>query len=306
MAEHAHTQIQRLVGLVAWMSQRDNGPIRYAQAARQMGTTEAALKGDLKVLLSLTEGYTDWLASLSVSITADGFTLGSRGAFRRPLRLSRDEALALILGLGGIRGGKPLAARLGREFGASPDNGEVARTWALGPTPGAGVAQLLGLARGARDGRKKLAIHYAASNGEPSRRTVHVHQVVQAGGAWYLVAWCEKARARRTFRVERILEATELAESFTPQPELTRVKALRDLLSADGAPRARIAFGRAITRWVRERYPGGADGPDGRYVVELPVADPRWLAREVLQYGAEAEVLEPEGMREMVRGMVGA
>ena len=44
---------------------------------------------------------------------------------------------------------------------------------------------------------------------------------------------------------------------------------------------------------------------DGRYVVEFPVADPNWLAREVLQYGAEAEVLAPEGMREFVRGMVG-
>jgi proteasome accessory factor C len=305
MAEHAHTQIQRLVTLVAWMSQRDNGPIGYAEAARQMGTTEAALRGDLKVLLGLTDGYRDWLASLSLSITAGGFTLGSRGAFRRPLRLSRDEALALILGLGGLRGGKELAARLGREFGTSPDNGEVARSWALGPTPGAGVAGLLGLARGARDGRRKLAIHYAASSGEPSRRTVHVHQVVQAGGRWYLVAWCEKAGARRLFRVERILEAVELAETFAPQRDLLRVKALRDLLSADGAPRARVAFRRTISRWVRERYPGGRDEPDGRYVVEFPVADPRWLAREVLQYGAEAEVLEPQGMREMVRGMVG-
>jgi predicted DNA-binding transcriptional regulator YafY len=39
--------------------------------------------------------------------------------------------------------------------------------------------------------------------------------------------------------------------------------------------------------------------------VEFPVADPNWLAREVLQYGAEAEVLSPEGMREFVRGIIG-
>ena len=33
--------------------------------------------------------------------------------------------------------------------------------------------------------------------------------------------------------------------------------------------------------------------------MEFPVADPNWLAREVLQYGAEAEVLGPEGMRSL-------
>ena len=106
------------------MSQRDNGhPIRYAAAARQLGVSEAVLKGDLKILLDLTESYKPWLGSLSVSITAGGFTLGSRGAFRRPFRLSRDEALTLILGLAGVRGGMALAARLGTGFGAAPDNG---------------------------------------------------------------------------------------------------------------------------------------------------------------------------------------
>ncbi len=244
MAEFAHTQVQRLVSLVAMMSQRDNGhPIRYAAAARKLGTSEAVLKGDLKVLLDLTESYKPWLGSLSVSITHGGFTLGSRGAFRRPFRLSRDETLTLILGLSGTRGGRDLAARLGQEFATQPDSREVERTWALGPTPGEGVARLLALARGARDEHKRLAIHYAASSGEPSRRVVHVHQVVEAGGAWYLVAWCEKALGRRTFRVERILEATELGDGFTPRPELARVKSPGDLLEADGAPRARIAFG---------------------------------------------------------------
>lgn len=306
MADLANAQIQRLVTLVAWMSQRDTGEeISYRNAARQLDAPEAVLKGDLKVLLSLTESYKPWVGSLSVAITASGFLLSSLGAFRRPLTLSRDEALALILGLLSVRGGRDLAGRLGREFGAAPDTEAVERTWAVGPTPGEHVAQVLGLARRARDEKQKLELLYAGSANEPSRRTVHVHQVVQARGAWYLVAWCEKSSARRVFRVERIIEAAELAERFTPRSGLKRVSSERDLLHADGAPSARIAFSARISRWMRERYPAGKDAPDGRYLVDLPVADPRWLAREVLQYGAEAEVLEPEGMREFVRGMVG-
>ena len=39
-------------------------------------------------------------------------------------------------------------------------------------------------------------------------------------------------------------------------------------------------------------------------VVRFKVADPAWLAREVLRYGAEAEVVGPESLREAVRSAV--
>lgn len=306
MAEPAETQIQRLVTLVAWMSQRDSGgPVRRRDAARALGVTEKTLEADLQVLLDLTDRYKPWLGSLGVALTEGGLILESRGAFRRPLRLNRDEALALMLGLTGVRGGKQLAARLGGQFAAAPEATEVDRTWALGPTPGQGVAQVLALARRARDERRKLDLLYCGSDGEPSRRVVHPHQVVLAGKAWYVIAWCEKAQGPRHFRADRILEAVELDETFVPQRGLARVKSPKDLLSADQAPIATVAFSARIARWIREQHPDGEESPDGRYLVRFPVADTRWLAREVLQYGADAEVLAPEGMREFVRRWVG-
>lgn len=306
MAEPAETQVQRLATLVAWMSQRDSGvPVRYRVAARGMGIPEEQLRADLQVLLDLTESYKPWLGSLSVALTAGGFSLASRGAFRRPFRLSRDEALVLILGLAELRGGAALAARLGAGFGAtSPETAEIERSWALGPTPGAGVAQVLALVRRARDERRKLELSYCGSAGEPTRRVVHPHQLVRAGGVWYLVAWCEKSSARRHFRIERILEVTESEESFTPRRDLVRVKSLKQLLAAEPATIATVGFSSRIARWLRERYPGGEEGADGRYLVRFPVADPHWLAREVLQYGAEAEVVAPEGMREFMRRLL--
>ena len=67
---------------------------------------------------------------------------------------------------------------------------------------------------------------------------------------------------------------------------------------------AQVAFSTKIARWLKERYPGGREQADGRYVVTFQVADPAWFVREVLQYGAEAEVLGPEGLREAVKRMV--
>ncbi len=306
MPEIAQTQIQRLVALVAWMSQRDaGGPVRYREAARRLGVTEPELRNDLQVLLDLTESYKSWLSSLSVALVAGGFSLGSRGAFRRPFRLTHDEALALLLGLQGVRGGAGLATRLGAGFASAPASTDVERGWAMGPTPPERLAAHLGLLRRARDERHKVELLYCGSAGEQSRRVVHPHQLVQSGRQWYLIAWCEKAGDWRHFRLERMLDGWEREETFAPRPTPKRVSERRDLLTAGGADVATVAFSAGIARWIREQYPSGETLADGRYLVRFPVADPRWLAREVLQYGAEAEVLEPEGLREFVRAAVG-
>jgi predicted DNA-binding transcriptional regulator YafY len=69
---------------------------------------------------------------------------------------------------------------------------------------------------------------------------------------------------------------------------------------------AQVAFSAKIARWLKEKYPDGREQRDGRYIVTFQVADPAWFVREVLQYGAEAEVLRPEALREAVRNMVAA
>jgi proteasome accessory factor C len=305
MADIAETQVQRLITLIAWMSQSDKGePVSYAVAGRRLGVPASVVERDLEVLLGLTDGISSSLASLQVAITGDGFLLGSLGAFRRPLRLTGDEMLALMLGLLRGRDGRALAARLGALLEKAPASDAVERAWAVGPTPGEGVSRVLALARRARDESRKLAILYCGSLGEPTRRVVHPHQVVESGGAWYIVAWCEAAGAGRRFRAERVLEALLLEERFTPTESLTKVRRPRDLLYAEGVGMATVAFSSRIARWLRERYPDGELRPDGSYVVRFVVADPRWLAREVLQYGADAEVLEPAALRDFMRGVV--
>ncbi len=306
MTDLAEYQVQRIVSLIAWMSQGDREtPVSFAAAARHLGVSEKTVRSDLEVLLRLTDELKSGLASMQVAITATGFILGSLGAFRRPLRLTGDEGLAVIIGLLQSRDGQQLARRLGALLEQAPRSAEVDRTWAFGPTPGEGVSRVLALARRARDERRKLDLLYCGSTAEPARRVVHPHQVVQDSGVWYIIAWCERARAVRHFRAERVLSAELLSEPFDPKPAIKPVQQRKDLLDAPAATTATVAFSPRIARWQRERYPDGQERPDGWYLIQLPVADPRWLARDLLQYGAEAEVLEPEGMREFIRTMVG-
>jgi len=305
MAQTATTQAVRLVELVAWMSQRDSTkPVSYRAAARRLGVTDETIRADLSTLVGLTDAYKPWLASLNVAILADGFIVESRGSFRRPFRLTPEEALALVIGLSATRGGGALAKKLGAALSAAPAADAVGRAYGLGPTPSTHLDQVLSQARQARAGRIKLEIHYCSLGAEPAWRIVHPHQVVQYQGVWYVIAWCEKVREFRHFRAERVLESRILAQDFKPQILFKPIREAGQLLQAEETVTATVAFSAKIARWLKEEYPNGREDGKGRYIVTFRVADPAWLAREVLQYGAEAEVLEPESLREAVRAVV--
>jgi len=301
MPDTAVTQAPRLIELIAWMSQGDNGngtTITYKAAAKKLGVTEKQIRDDLEVLIRLSDEHKDWLASLHVAIVADAFTVVSRGPFRRPMQLTSEEGLALLLGLAAVKGGSKIAAKFNKGTAA------IESAFAIGAAPSAELDGVLAIARTARDDKRKLELLYCGSGGEPSRRVAHVHQIVESRGRWYVVAWCEKVQDFRRFKAERILEAKLLRDDFRPQVLFKPIKNPAELLSADGTVPAQVAFSKKIARWLKEKYPGGQEQRDGRYVVTFQVADPAWFVREVMQYGAEAEVLGPEGLREAVRRMV--
>lgn len=303
MADQAAAQALRLIELIAWLSQRDSdGPVSYARAAAHLGVSVGTIRRDLEVLFALTEELRDWLASLSVGIEADGFAINSLGHFRRPFRLSPDEVLALAIGLAGVPRGAPIAERLLRTLAADHRPQAVERQFVLGPTTSPHVEQVL--VRRARDERRKLDVVYCGSDGDRGRRTIHPHQVVSAGRVWYVHAWCEASGDWRLFRAERFLEIKPLAERFEPREPDRALERPEGLFRAATTTPARVVFSARVARWLRERFPKGHDLPDGRYEVTFPVADPSWFVREMLQYGAEAEVVAPESLREAVREMV--
>lgn len=303
MADTASAQLQRLAGLIAWLSQRDtDDPVSYRAAAAHTGVSESTLREDLEVLAGIGDDYKPWLASLSVGLLADGFTVSSRGPFRRPLRLTAEEVLALTTQVAGSAGGKRLASKLLATLprAARPELAE--ESFLVGPAPSGHVEQVLAVVREARDGRRAVAINYCGSDGEPSRRMIHPSQVLEQEGRWYCYAWCEATKDYRLFRCERVLEARLTGQTFTVASSFTPIARADSRLS--GGVEAKVAFDPRIARWIREEHPGGREDGAGRYVVTFRVADPAWFVREVLQYGDGAEVLEPESLREAVRRAV--
>lgn len=305
MAATASAQTMRLIELVAWLSQRDSPEsVSYKRAAARLGVSEKTLRKDLDVLARLGDEFKEWLASLSVGFAADRFTARSRGPYRRPFRLTPEEALALAVGLAGGRRGRDIAAKFLATVPADRRPAEAVERLLLGPAPSPHVETVVALARRARDERRKLEISYCGSAGEPSRRTVCPHQIIQHENKWYVYAWCEKVEAFRLFRADRFLEAQVTDARFERREEFRPVERVDQLVVADRPLTARVVFAQNIARWLRERYPGGREVDGGGYEVTFTVADPAWFVREVLQYGGEAEVVEPESLREAVKWMV--
>ena len=60
-----------------------------------------------------------------------------------------------------------------------------------------------------------------------------------------------------------------------------------------------IRYSPRIARWIADRE-GKSLAPDGSLTLEHPLADADWAVRHVLQYGPDADVIEPASVREAV------
>ena len=134
-----------------------------------------------------------------------------------------------------------------------------------------------------------------------SSRVICPYGIVFASGMWYAVAWCDSSEGIRIFRLDRVDQVEQL-EARYESPRGFSIDAIVGDGRAFQAPNAgtlRVRYSPRIARWIAERE-GKALAADGSLTVEHLLADPEWAVRHVLQYGPDAEVLEPAEVREAI------
>jgi proteasome accessory factor C len=148
----------------------------------------------------------------------------------------------------------------------------------------------------------RVRIRYAGAGGNGvSERVIQPHLLVGHEGMGYCVSWCERADGWRRFRFDRILEATVL-DGFAPRDDFDATGQGTAFDAPDErVDRVTVRFSSRIARWITERHPDAVTKGDGSAEVAFRVAGPDWLIRHVLQYGPDAEVVEPGGYRERMR-----
>ncbi len=297
--ESATTRVQRLLTMVPWLASRQG--IEIEQAAAGLGISEKQLMADLDLLFMC--GYGPMPDEL-IEASYEGGRVFVRNAqtISRPLRLTVDEAISLIVGL------RSLAASGAGETGAV-ERALAKLEGVAGTIPGVErvvvveddteTGHALGVLRDALTAGRRVHIGYhVPSRDERTERDVDPMRLAHVDGHWYLEGWCHRAEDVRLFRVDRIDAVDVLDEPASPPKDAPR----RDLSS--GAYQAgeedvpvRLRLG-PRAHWVAEYYPVTDRAVEGEdLLVTLTTGDEGFVRRLVLRLGGEVEVLEPAGVR---------
>jgi len=297
-------RLPRLLALVPYL-QAHNG-IAIAEAAADFEISEDQLRRDLQLL---------WMCGLpghgpgdliDLSFEGDTVSVIFDAGMSRPLRLTAEEALPLVVAL------RTLA-----EMPGVTDRDAVERALAKVESAASGsveaqtvaveldrVSQLLPVLQQAIDDGRALALrYYTATRDETTERTVDPMRIFEMDGRSYLEAWCRRAEGMRVFRVDRIDQADILDEAANPPPEAE----LRDLTEGvfTPAPEHMLVVLRLdpAYAWVADYYPPETETieNDGRRQISVRVADPAWVRALALGSAGHVDLLSPEWLAESIR-----
>lgn len=307
MSVDAATQLRRLLGFIPRLADGEAHPI--AEVAKSAGTTPRLLLKDLHAISERFGEPAGFVEGLQIYNDGKSVRLVSRD-FRRPMGLTRAELWALELGLAILAQERPpderavlgsARDRVRRAVAKVPKDdigSDETRAAELAPADPARLAAL----RKSTNTRRKARIEYRRADAQaPSERVVCPYTLLVSRGAWYLVAYCEKSEDIRVFRLDRIERVEPLAEGFERPETFSVEEYVRDgmVFRAEEAPTMTVRYSARIARWIAEREEVEPDA-DGSVTVEHPMADLDWAVRHVLQYGADAEVVEPVELREAI------
>jgi proteasome accessory factor C len=272
-----------------------------AEASSLFGVDPAQLRKDLDLLFM--SGLPPYGPGdlIDVDVDEDGaITITMADHFARPLRLTRQEALAVhlrateLLATPGLPEAPALASALQR---LSSSLGETSGIEAAGTDPPPTVLDDL---REAVASRRRIRIDYAAaSSGERAWRTIEPEALFASAGHWYTPAWDVDVDAERVFRADRIAAIEGTDATFAPRGLEGAGRPLYTPSDTDVAVRLALA---PASRWVAEYYvtTDVVERDDGSVEATLPSRELGWVARLLLRLGPDAEVLEPASLRDQV------
>jgi proteasome accessory factor C len=282
----ANTRLRRVLAMVPWLVARPDGaPID--EVCRRFGVNRQQLLADLDVLWMVgVHPYTP-AELIEVDVDDDRVSIRLADWFRQPLRLTPDQALALVAtgqSLAAVPGADPegpLArgiAKVAAVLGVEPDAVEVE----LGEVA-ADTLELLQLA--IDQGRRLHIDYYTYGRDEQTSREIDPIRVFADEGQWYLQAHCHSSQDERVFRIDRITDASLLDEPGAQHRSDPASGVYRPDVDV---PRVVLHLGPSA-RWVPEQYPVESMdvADDGSSTVTLAVSAPAWLERLLLRLGPD-------------------
>lgn len=305
--ETATERLTRLLTMVPWLVHRQG--VDIAEAARQLDVSEEQIVDDLQLLFVCgTPGH--YPGDLIEASWEDGHVhVGNAEEISRPLRLQRDEALALIVALRalaavpGIGQHDAVDRALAKLESAAGEAAQASAHVSVTIDTDEHEQRVLATVQQALAGRRRLHLTYlVAARDESTERDVDPMRVLAVEGRWYLEAWCHRAEDTRLFRLDRVEAVTVLDADGTPPPQARSRDVGAGLFRPSPQDVEVTLHLSPQASWVAENFPveHTERADDGSQVVRLRAADPRWVVRLAWRLGGQVTVLAPEDIRRQV------
>ncbi|AYY13923.1 YafY family transcriptional regulator [Actinobacteria bacterium YIM 96077] len=170
--------------------------------------------------------------------------------------------------------------------------------------------QLVDLLQSAVVQRRKVHLTYTNSTGERSERRIDPWGLVDKDDIWYLIAGTE--HGRRTFRVDRIVEAQQIDQPAERPDGFTLAAAWHETVDEVEQRRSRtwatVLIEPRFVPVLRDHFGRHchSDGEiDGRARIRLAAPTPLDIARKLAGWGGMIDVVEPASVQAEL-GRIGA
>ncbi|MDP2784595.1 MAG: YafY family protein [Sulfurimicrobium sp.] len=156
--------------------------------------------------------------------------------------------------------------------------------------------------------RQRLAIsHYSRASNAETAREISPQRLVYYRDNWYLDAWCHLRNDLRSFSADTIRQAVILNKAAKTVADKRLNETLGSgygIFSGKATHTAVLKFTPERARWVahEEWHPRQKSRFDqgGFFILEIPYSDDRELVMDILKYGPDIEVIEPQTLRAKV------
>ena len=282
-----------MLDLVPYISSHQG--ISLEELAEAFTSSQAHITEDLNTLwMCGLPGYTP-LELMELSFESGFVTIRNAQTLQKPRSMSRDEILALILGLEYLRDQVPqanesltlqmgsLLSRLSALAGA-PVHERVATSMPALASIRSHIAEAI-------EHRGKIGIDYhSLVRDVVTTRVILPLNIYIENDVEYVLAFCNLARAHRTFRLDRILSAT--VETADDPSAISGTQPIDS---------GKVEIGLEISdrkRDVLESF--GLDAKDQSSIASVEVFNTDWATRTVMSMGGAVRITSPRNCVESI------
>jgi proteasome accessory factor C len=298
-------RLPRLLALVPYLQAHPGAKVE--DVAEVFGVSEKQLRSDLDlVFLCGLPGHGPG-DLIDVSYEGDTVSVTNADTIARPLRLTAQEGLALIVALRalaelpGIDGGGSVQQALAKLESATGTAADVADKVEVVVE---GAEASLAIARQAVAEKRLVHLSYhVPGRDETTERDVDPMRLLLVEGRSYLEGWCRRAEAVRLFRLDRVLAITLLDAPSEPPAEAQERDVRAGLFQSSPQDVLVTLDLEPDAAWVAEYYPTESITANGRggVLTTLRTNDTQWVRRLALRLAGSLTVVAPDALATQVR-----